>query len=143
GAIYTPLTCTPFPGNMIPAGQINAAGRNYLKAFPEPNLPGILHNFRAVRRDIRHFNDFDVRMDYNATSKDQLFGRYSYGQDEFQLTPRLGTLSSGFGSGSNLNHPRGVAAVVGHTLLNTPAHQLPLLHLLSLYCLLNPFRKAA
>src|SRR5215472_3877638 len=49
GAIYNPLTCTPFLGNMIPSGQINPVGQKYLKAFPEPNLPGILHNFRAHR----------------------------------------------------------------------------------------------
>jgi len=69
GAIYNPQTCAPFAGNIIPAGQINQAGKNYLNAFPAPNLPGILHNFRAVRRDIRQFNDFDVKLDYNITSK--------------------------------------------------------------------------
>src|SRR5579859_21701 len=56
GAIYNPLTCAPFPGNMIPAGQINQAGLNYIRAFPMPNLPGILKNFKAVRHDIRQFN---------------------------------------------------------------------------------------
>ena len=143
GAIYNPLTCAPFAGNMIPSGQINAAGQKYLKAFPEPNLPGILHNFRAVRRDVRHFNDFDVKLDYNATSKDQLFARYSYGQDEFQLTPRLGTLSSGFGSGSNLNHPRGIAAGEVHTFGNSVFNDFRFGYSRPLYSFLNPFSNVA
>ena len=143
GAIYNPLTCAPFSGNMIPSGQINQAGQNYLKAYPEPNLPGILHNFEATRRDIRHFNDFDVRLDYNATSKDIAFARYSYGQDVFLLTPRLGTLSSGFGSGTNLNHPRGVAAGETHTFGNSVVNDFRFGYSRPLYSFLNPFSNVA
>jgi hypothetical protein len=143
GAIYNPLTCAPFSGNIIPSGQINQAGLKYLNAFPEPNLPGILHNFRAVRRDIRQFNDFDVRLDYNMTKKDLAFARYSYGQDVFQLTPRLGTLSSGFGSGTNLNHPRGVAAGETHTFGNTIVNDFRFGYSRPLYSFLNPFSNVA
>jgi hypothetical protein len=143
GAIYNPLTCAPFPGNVIPSGQINQAGLKYLNAFPEPNLPGILHNFRAVRRDIRQFNDFDVRLDYNITPKDLAFARYSYGQDVFQLTPRLGTLSSGFGSGTNLSHPRGIAAGETHTFGNTIVNDFRFGYSRPLYSFLNPFSNVA
>jgi hypothetical protein len=143
GAIYNPLTCAPFAGNIIPSGQINQAGLKYLNAFPEPNLPGILHNFRAVRRDIRQFNDFDVRLDYNMSAKDLAFARYSYGQDVFQLTPRLGTLSSGFGSGTNLNHPRGIAAGETHTFGNTIVNDFRFGYSRPLYSFLNPFSNVA
>ncbi len=143
GAIYNPLTCAPFPGNIIPAGQINQAGLNYLRAFPEPNLAGILHNFRAVRQDIRQFNDFDVRLDFNMTSKDLLFARYSYGQDVFDLTPRLGTLSSGFGSGTNLNHPRGVAIGETHTFGSTVVNDFRFGYSRPFYGFLNPFSNVA
>lgn len=139
GAIYNPLTCAPFAGNMIPSGQINTAAQAYLKAYPEPNLPGILHNFRAVRRDIRQFNDFDVRLDYNITSKDTAFARYSYGQDVFNLTPRLGTLSSGFGSGNNQNHPRGVAAGEVHSFGSNVVNDFHFGYSRPFYAFLNPF----
>src|SRR5215469_7968050 len=139
GAIYNPQTCAPFSGNMIPSGQINAAAQAYLKAYPEPNLPGILHNFRAVRRDIRQFNDFDVRLDYNITGKDTAFARYSYGQDVFNLTPRLGTLSSGFGSGNNQNHPRGVAAGEDHTFGSSVVNDFRFGYSRPFYAFLNPF----
>ena len=143
GAIYNPLTCAPFLGNMIPSGQINPVGQKYLKAFPEPNLPGILHNFRAQRRDIRQFNDFDVKLDYNISNRDTAFARYSYGQDIFNLTPRLGTLSSGFGSGNNQNHPRGVAAGEVHTFGNSLVNDFRFGYSRPFYAFLNPFSNEA
>jgi hypothetical protein len=143
GAIYNPQTCAPFAGNLIPSPQINQAGQNYLKAFPEPNLPGIIHNFRAVRRDIRQFNDFDVKLDYNITPKDTAFARYSYGQDVFNLTPRLGTLSSGFGSGNNQNHPRGVAAGEIHSFGGSFVNDFRFGYSRPFYAFLNPFSSQA
>ena len=139
GAIYNPLTCAPFALNKIPSGQINQAGQNYLKAFPEPNLPGILHNFRAQRRDIRQFNDFDIKLDYNISSKDTAFARYSYGQDVFNLTPRLGTLSSGFGSGANDTHPRGVAAGEVHSFSSSVVNDFRFGYSRPFYGFINPF----
>src|SRR6185369_15587317 len=121
GAIFNPATCTPYPGNIIT--NANAAGLAYLQAFPLPNLTGTIEqNFRAQRQSIRNFNDFDVRVDFIATQKDSIFARYSYGQDGFTVTDRLmdatHDLPSGFGSGDNFNHPRGVA--VGETHTFTP-----------------------
>ena len=76
----------------------------------------ILNNFRAQRQSIRNFNDFDVRLDLVASQRDTLFARYSYGQDNFTVTNRLGPNNpSGFGSGDNFNHPRGVALGYTHT----------------------------
>jgi len=144
GAIFNPRTCTVFPGNMIPSTQINQAGQSYLKAFPEPNIAGtIIHNFRAVRRDIRQFNDFDIKLDYNVTPKDTAFARYSYGQDIFNLTPRLGTLSSGFGSGNNQNHPRGVAAGEIHSLGATLVNDFRFGYSRPEFAFLNPFSNQA
>ena len=140
GAIYNPQTCAPFPNNVIPAAQINKAGQALLKAYPEPNIPNmIIHNFRAVRRDIREFNDFDVKLDYNIGGKDTAFARYSYGQDTFNLTPKLGTLSSGFGSGGNVNHPRGIAAGEMHTFGSSVVNDLRFGYSRPFYAFINPF----
>jgi hypothetical protein len=121
GFIFDPTTCQPFGWNGTTATNIisnaNPVGLKYLQGYPEPtiNTPGvILNNFVADRQSLRNFDDFDIRADFNATQKDQLFFRYSYGQDNFTVTNRLGPNNpSGFGSGNNINHPRGVA--VGYT----------------------------
>jgi hypothetical protein len=118
GAIFNPATCTPYAGNIIT--NANAAGLAYLQAFPLPNLTGTIEqNFKAQRQAIRNFNDFDVRFDFILTQKDSVFARYSYGQDGFTVTDRLKDathdLPSGFGSGDNFSHPRGVAVGETHT----------------------------
>jgi Carboxypeptidase regulatory-like domain/TonB dependent receptor len=141
GGIYDPLTCAQFPGNKIPSGRINQVGQSYLNAFPEPNLPGILHNFRSVRRDIRQFNDFDIKLDYNITAQDTAFARYSFGQDLFDLTTRLGTLSSGFGSGNNDNHPRGLAAGEVHSFGSALVNDFRFGYSRPFYAFLNAFNK--
>lgn len=129
GYIFNPVTCQPWGWNgttgtnIIPAGNQNAAALKYLAAFPNPNLAGkILQNFQAQRQSIRKYNDFDIRGDWLATQKDSVFVRYSYGEDNFTVTDRLKDathdLPSGFGSGDNINHPRGLA--IGYTRTFTP-----------------------
>jgi hypothetical protein len=110
GQIYDPITCTPFAGNLIT--NPNPVALKYLQTFPEPNITGvILNNYRAQRQQISNYDDYDIRADFNATQKDQLFFRWSYGRDNFTVTNRLGPCCpSGFGSGDNVNHPSGFAA---------------------------------
>jgi hypothetical protein len=119
GAIYNPITCAPFAGNLIT--NPNPVGLKYLQTFPEPNVTGtILNNYVTDRQQIRNFDDFDFRIDFNATQKDLIFFRYSYAQDNFTVTNSLGPLDpSGFGSGNNINHPRGLAA--GYTRTISPS----------------------
>jgi hypothetical protein len=121
GYIFDPTTCQPFGWNGTTATNIitnpNPVGLKYLQGYPEPTIttPGvILNNFTADRQSVRNFDDFDIRADLIATQKDSVFFRYSYGQDNFTVTNRLGPNNpSGFGSGDNINHPRG--ATVGYT----------------------------
>jgi hypothetical protein len=94
----------------------------YLQTFPNPNTTtaNFQQNFRAQRQSVLNFDDFDIRVDFNATQKDQIFFRYSYGQDNFTVTNRLGSCCpSGFGSGDNIAHPRGIAAGYTRTITNT------------------------
>ena len=119
GAIFDPTTCAQFPGNVISAAKANPVGLKYLQAYNLPNVPGTnngtLNNFRAQRVDIRHFNTFDARLDYNAAAKDRLFARFTYDNSDFNRTSRLTNLPAGFASGENLVHGRGYALGETHT----------------------------
>ncbi|RSL18693.1 TonB-dependent receptor-like protein [Edaphobacter aggregans] len=117
GAIYDPTTCQAFAGNIIPTARQNQAGVNYLNAFDLPSRSGVINNYYTVRKSIQNFNDFDVRLDWHASSKDSLFTRYSYGQDNLNINSLFTKLPAGFASGANTNHPRGVAA--GYTRIFT------------------------
>jgi hypothetical protein len=119
GQIYDPITCTPFNGNIIPTDRLNTAAVNYFNAFPLPTNPNLVQlNYEAIQHQVSSYNDFDVRVDYAPTAKDQFFARYSYGQDGFVKTSLFPSLPAGFATGQNQNHPRG--AVAGYTRTISP-----------------------
>ncbi len=119
GAIYDPITCAPFAGNMILPGRLNPAGVKYLNAYNLPNIAGTnngtLNNFRTIRNNVTHQNTLDVRLDYNAGAKDRAFARFTYDNSQFTRTSRLTALPAGFASGDNLVHGRGYALGETHT----------------------------
>jgi hypothetical protein len=119
GAVYDPLTCAPFPGNIIPAARLNSAALNYLNAYPLPNAAGTTNgtenNYVTVRNNITHNNTFDVRADANLRSADRLFVRFVYDNSNFSRTSSLPNLPAGFASGENFVHGRGYALGETHT----------------------------
>ncbi|HLJ25815.1 MAG TPA: TonB-dependent receptor [Candidatus Angelobacter sp.] len=113
-AVYDPLACAPFSGNVIPGNRINPVGLRYLNAFPAPNVSGaIQNNYEAQRREIKNFDDFDAKLDYALSARDLLFLRYSFAQDRFSLSSLFPSLPAGFGSGATPTDLRAIAA--GHT----------------------------
>jgi hypothetical protein len=118
GGIFDPVTCKQFTNNTISSSRGNAAALKYFNAFDSPNRPGVVNNYFVARRNITNYNDFDVRLDYHLSSKDQLFARYSYGQDNNTITSLFTNLPAGFASGNNVNHPRGFA--IGYTRIFAP-----------------------
>jgi len=117
GAIFDPTTCLQFASggvaNVIPTARQNPAAINYLNAYNSPNTTGVINNYFVIRHNITNYNDFNVRLDYHPSSKDSLFARYSYGQDNNTVTSLFTNLPAGFASGNNVNHPR--AVVAGYT----------------------------
>jgi Carboxypeptidase regulatory-like domain len=111
--IINPITGTPFPGNILPAGMLNPAAVAYLNAFPAPNCNNsinancqfLTNNYTTNRNRITSFDDFDIRADYNMSSKDSAFVRYSYGNENLTTTSEFPALPAGFGSGSNPTKP--------------------------------------
>jgi hypothetical protein len=121
-----PNGATQFTGNIIPTNRINPVGLKYLQAFPAPNCTqgqdancfSVFHNYKNSRKLIENWNDFDIRGDYLMNAKNSLFVRFSRGRADQTETTRLTTLPSGFGSGTNFNHPWG--ASVGFTSTINP-----------------------
>jgi hypothetical protein len=122
----------PVPGNdFLTTGLgIVTAGKNYLNAFPLPTillgsnpscaLTGtdgscLENNFQPYRVQLEKYNDFNVRLDYILGLKDQIFARYSYGQDTDTTTSQMSTLPAGYGSGFQFQHPRSIVLGETHT----------------------------
>jgi hypothetical protein len=140
GYVFDPQTCLPFgwntgtdsPGptiNMIPSGSQIGPAISYLNLFPLPNIPTANPatndlNISQQQKQIINENDYDARIDFVATSKDTLFGRYSLGTDFLNGTEILSdsTHNLPVGGGTNPSHPRQVATgwthIISPTIIN-------------------------
>lgn len=77
-AIFDPTTGQPFANNRIPANRIDPYAAKIMSLFPQPNLPGQLNNF-ARNAGLSDDNDnYNGRGDWDPTSRDLVFVRYSY-----------------------------------------------------------------
>ena len=121
GQLYNPINCTAIPGNNVAAAGVpeNKAAVNYFNAYPTQTVSGVVNNFLTHKHEYEHYNTFDTRIDYNPTSRDEAFLRFSYDNSNFTETPELGTLPSGFGTGSSYAHAR--AWGLGYTHTFTPS----------------------
>lgn len=83
-AIRDPLTGLPFPGNQIPLDRISPNALRLLNDhanYPLPNrtVPGgISGNYVGDALFRIRAHQGDLRLDWNASSKDKLFGRFSF-----------------------------------------------------------------
>ena len=85
--IRDPLTGQPFAGNQIPVGRISPIARALLgntSLYPLPNrsVGGVVGNFVGDALTTTRAHQGDVRMDWNASPKDKVFGRFSFAQYE-------------------------------------------------------------
>ncbi len=90
GQIYDPSTrvmdafgnvvsATPFAGNIIPQSKWDsaAAAMNAANIFGVANLPGISNNLRYLSNNNQTTDQADGRIDFDRTSSDRIFFRYS------------------------------------------------------------------
>ena len=108
-----PIYATAIAGqNVICPGNVDSVAKTILNLFPLPNqgVSGqVVQNYTApATASQNNTTQYDVRVDYNLSSKDQAFGRYSYSNNPSIYTPPLGVLDGGnFGSdGADTNYAK-------------------------------------
>jgi len=93
GSVMNPFTGAAFPNNTIPSGNcqacINQVALNLLNYYPLPNVMGSnyypgagtagpAYNYETLVPNPSNSNGFDVRIDHNFSSKQQVYVRYSF-----------------------------------------------------------------
>ncbi|MGB9032467.1 MAG: TonB-dependent receptor [Acidobacteriaceae bacterium] len=86
GPVLNPFTGTPFPNNTIPSGScaacINPVALALLNYYPLPNANlGALnpsYNYETLKPNPSNSNGFDVRVDHNFNTQQQVYLRYSF-----------------------------------------------------------------
>jgi outer membrane receptor protein involved in Fe transport len=76
-AIIDPATSAPFPGNLIPASRIDPVARTLIDLYPQPQNGNVANNFLYNAPRIQDVDRWDVRIDANLTSNDNIFWRLS------------------------------------------------------------------
>jgi hypothetical protein len=96
--IFVPVASrTAFPGNVIPASRLSPVALALLKDVNKvgANTTTTNSNFFGGGTNVLDSNGFDVRSDYSATSKLQIFGRYSFQQFTRSGPGLFGNLAGG------------------------------------------------
>jgi hypothetical protein len=91
-----PMTCNG-QLNVLCASQIDPVAAKLINLYPLPNRNnGLLYNnFVAQPTDSDNTNQFDVRVDYNLSAKDQMFARYSWSNENKSNPPPFGAGDGG------------------------------------------------
>lgn len=92
GAIIDPASGAPFPGNVIPANRISSVTSKFIQYTPQPdvNVPGT--NFVTQKSTNRDDLQYGIRVDYQISTSDSIFGRYT-NYDSSLYKPGIGVLS--------------------------------------------------
>ncbi|MGH9374056.1 MAG: TonB-dependent receptor domain-containing protein, partial [Vicinamibacterales bacterium] len=91
--IRDPRTGQTFAGNQIPGGRISplaSAILNNTSLYPLPNrnVAGVTGNFVGERLETIRAHQSDVRIDWSPSSKDKVFGRFSFAEYESRVDRR-------------------------------------------------------
>lgn len=134
GGIFDPDTLAngvrqAFPNFVIPASRISAQARAGMLALPAPNDPsGTFVNATGLLT--QNNNNYSGRVDYNATAKWNVFGRYSI-SNEIANIPQTITNRDNANNGRSQNATLGTTYVARQNLLNEARIGFSRLHVLT------------
>ena len=82
---------------------LNPTALKVLTEYPAPNVNGAntYNNYYNTRPVLDNTFQWDARMDYNLSSRDTAYSRYSYGNEVGQNAPPLGNILDGGGFGDD------------------------------------------
>ena len=109
------------PLNQIAPSRLDPNAVKLLNLFPLPTTGGLSGNFGAAPALFEHRNAFDVRVDYNPSEKDQIFGRFSYVDDPQFIPGPFGGIADGGAFQQGLQTAKSDQAVLGYTHVFTPS----------------------
>jgi hypothetical protein len=117
-AVYTLAGCGL---NQLPAGRLDANAVKLMNLYPVPTSGGFTNNFTNSPALYEHKNAFDVRVDFNPSAKDQVFGRFSYADDPQFIPGIFGGVADGGGFQQGIQTYKSDQAVIGYTHVFTPS----------------------
>jgi hypothetical protein len=122
GAVPGPGTCS-ICTNVLPGGRVSPVSAGLAALFPLPNTNGVAfgNNYVSAPKLDQSGDSFDLRIDQNISSKDQLFGRVSFGNIPRIIPAPCGTLANcGTSATVGNESDKIVGAAIGETHIFSP-----------------------
>lgn len=119
--IYDNTTGLPFANNQIPTSRIDPYGQKILNLFPTANQPGQFNNYARTGSLIDDNDSYNGRIDWNASDKDVVFGRYTSSNRTRDIPGYFGGVADGTSTSAWGNSTlKSYSAVTGWTHVFTP-----------------------
>jgi hypothetical protein len=88
GQIFRISDRRAYAGNIVPLADFDPVARKLLDRYPLPTSSGAANNFRRVANEGTNQDQFDIRLDHRFSDNDQVFGRFSFfNEDATPVTP--------------------------------------------------------
>ncbi|HJX91600.1 MAG TPA: TonB-dependent receptor [Pyrinomonadaceae bacterium] len=81
GMLFRPSDRRAYVGNQIPINTFDSVASILLQRYPAPTTSGSANNFSRLGNESDNQNQFDIRIDHQFSSADQIYGRFSYFKD--------------------------------------------------------------
>jgi hypothetical protein len=141
-------TANPTGNNVLCANQIDAVAQNILNLYPLPNqsLYGVANqNYSYTLAQPQYTFQWDARLDYDLSAKDQAFFRFSYLNQRGANQAPLGPVLDGGGgngstnvSGTQINYGNNFVVSETHTFSPRLVNELRYAFNYSHFAILNP-----
>ena len=110
--------------NMIPAGRIDQTAIALMNLYPLPTSSDIAKfstNFTSSPNLFEHRNNFDTRLDFNPSAKDQVFFRFSYVDDPQYIPGVFGGVADGGSFQQGIQTAKSDQAAAAYTHVFSPS----------------------
>lgn len=101
--VIDPFTGSPFPGNVIPANRIDAITKIAHQFIPTPNVGVALNspafptfNTVGTPSQINDWDQYNARVDHQLSTRDSLFGSFSYSNEDRDIKNLVPFRGEGF-----------------------------------------------
>lgn len=115
--------------NIMCAGEISSISQTLINLYPKPNANNGLtyNNYSTSRSYTDYTNQFDIRVDWNVSQKDQVFGRVSWAHENGFRAAVLGPILDGSGTdddGTFINYGKNAVLSENHVFSPNLVNQL-------------------
>lgn len=115
--VGTGVTRDQFQNNTIPQNRLDPVAMALLNRFPLPTSSGTANNYTRIANEPDDQHQFDARVDHRFSSRNVVFGRYSYSIDDTSPATPLPD-----GSGAITTGVIGAATTLGQGFASSYVH---------------------